>query len=77
MRLYEESKQSTTVVKSGISVPVLLTIVFVVLQLCKVINWSWWWVLSPLWISAGIFVLILIVTFIIVAISNRNYQETL
>lgn len=73
MRLYEESKQSTTVVKSGISVPVLLTIVFVVLQLCKVINWSWWWVLSPLWISAGIFVLILIVTFIIVAISNRNY----
>lgn len=77
MRLYEESKQSTTVVKSGISVPVLLTIVFVVLQLCKVINWSWWWVLSPLWISTGIFVLILIVTFIIVAISNRNYQETL
>lgn len=73
MRLYEESKQSTTVVKSGISVPVLLTIVFVVLQLCKVINWSWWWVLSPLWISTGIFVLILIVTFIIVAISNRNY----
>ena len=73
MRLYEEPKQSTTVVKSGISVPVLLTIVFVVLQLCKVINWSWWWVLSPLWISAGIFVLILIVTFIIVAISNRNY----
>lgn len=25
MRLYEEPKQSTTVVKSGISVPVLLT----------------------------------------------------
>lgn len=30
----------------------LLTIVFVALKLCNVINWSWWWVLSPLWIYA-------------------------
>jgi len=29
----------------------LLTIVFIVLKLTKVINWSWIWVLSPLWIS--------------------------
>lgn len=27
----------------------LLTVAFVVLRLCKVINWSWWWVLAPLW----------------------------
>ena len=31
----------------------LLTIAFIVLKLCKVINWSWIWVLSPIWI--GIF----------------------
>ena len=35
-----------------ISLPVLLTIIFVVLKLCKVIAWSWWWVFSPLWITA-------------------------
>ena len=24
-------------------------IVFLVLKLCGVINWSWWWVTAPLW----------------------------
>lgn len=28
----------------------LLTIAFVVLKLCKIIDWSWWWVLAPTWI---------------------------
>lgn len=28
----------------------LLTILFVGLKLTKYIDWSWWWVLSPLWI---------------------------
>lgn len=36
-----------------ITAPVLLTIVFIVLQLTGVIGWSWWWVLSPIWISAA------------------------
>ena len=31
----------------------LLTIVFVTLKLCGVIDWSWWWVLSPIWITAA------------------------
>lgn len=30
----------------------LLTLVFIVLKLTKVIDWGWLWVLSPLWISA-------------------------
>lgn len=34
----------------------LLTIVFVTLKLCEVITWSWWWVLSPVWISAAVLV---------------------
>jgi MFS family permease len=28
----------------------LLTVAFIVLKLTKVIDWSWWWVLSPFWI---------------------------
>lgn len=35
----------------GIGFAGLLTIVFIILKLCGVIAWSWWWVLSPLWIS--------------------------
>lgn len=27
----------------------LLAIVFIALKLCKVINWSWWWITCPLW----------------------------
>jgi hypothetical protein len=29
-----------------------LTILFIGLKLTGQITWSWWWVLSPLWISA-------------------------
>ena len=45
---------------SGIDFVGLLTIVFVVLKLCGIINWSWWWVISPIWISAIIFMVVLI-----------------
>lgn len=33
--------------------PTLLTVLFVALKLTHVISWSWWWVLSPIWISLG------------------------
>lgn len=29
----------------------ILFVVFLVLKLCNVIDWSWWWVTAPLWIS--------------------------
>lgn len=29
-----------------------LTLVFIVLKLTHFIDWSWWWVVSPLWIGA-------------------------
>jgi hypothetical protein len=37
----------------GLSAVSVLTIAFVVLKLCGVIAWSWWWVLSPVWIPAA------------------------
>jgi hypothetical protein len=39
-------------------------IVFLILKLTNVIDWSWWWVTSPLWVSALIVpVLVLLVIF--------------
>jgi len=35
---------------AGIGFPALLTVAFVVLKLCKIIDWSWWWVLAPVWL---------------------------
>ena len=40
----------------GIGLGGILLVVFIVLKLCKVIDWSWVWVLSPLWIGAILFV---------------------
>ena len=46
----------------GIGFLGLLTILFIALKLIGVITWSWWWILSPLWIpcAAGIAIVILI-----------------
>jgi len=32
-------------------IPVTLTIVFVVFKFAGILDWSWWWIFSPLWIS--------------------------
>ena len=40
--------------KSGIGFTGLLQLAFIILKLCHVIDWSWWWVLSPIWICVGI-----------------------
>jgi len=34
----------------GIGFGGLLTILFIGLKLTGYINWSWWWVLSPIWL---------------------------
>ena len=46
---------------SSVGFTSLLLLTFIILKLCKVINWSWVWVLSPLWITASIAILCLII----------------
>lgn len=36
--------------ESNLGISEVLTIVFVILKLTHVVDWSWWWVLSPFWI---------------------------
>ena len=43
---------SSNTSSGGIGFVGLLTILFIGLKLTGYIAWSWWWVLSPLWISA-------------------------
>jgi hypothetical protein len=56
----------------GIGFAGLLTIVFIILKLCGVIAWSWWWVLSPLWINAIIAVVIIAIYIAIGVHEARN-----
>ena len=51
----------------GIGFVGVLTVAFIVLKLLGVINWSWLWVLSPIWITAVIVLSILIIPIFIVA----------
>lgn len=44
------SKSNSSAV-SSIGFPGLLAIVFITLKLTGYIDWSWWWVLSPIWIG--------------------------
>ena len=50
---------------AGIGFFGVLTILFIGLKLASVINWSWWWVLAPMWLpvttAVGILLLMLIV----------------
>jgi len=53
------SKNSTS--SGGIGFAGLLTIVFITLKLTKYIDWSWWWVLSPVLILGTVVIAVLIV----------------
>ena len=53
------SDQTTTY--SGISLTTVLFVVFLVLKLTHVIDWSWWWVTAPLWIPVALVVCIVAV----------------
>lgn len=41
----------------------LLCVAFIILKLTGVISWSWWWVLSPIWIPAAIAIVLLVLLF--------------
>lgn len=45
------NKPGCTISFGGLNI---FTLAFVVLKLCKVIDWSWWWVLAPTWIPFGV-----------------------
>lgn len=64
------SDSNKNVSYGGIGFFGLLTIVFIVLKLCGVINWSWLWVLAPLWMSWLAVLIILVVVFVVLVIAK-------
>jgi hypothetical protein len=65
-----ESNGKSTNAIGGIGFCGLLTIVFIALKLLGRITWSWFWVLSPLWIPVCLFILIVGIVVIIAANSD-------
>ncbi len=63
----------------GMGLPTLLLIIFIILKLTHVIDWSWLWVLSPLWIAASLgalfFLIIgLILLAAVIGLANESSQ---
>lgn len=52
-----------------------LTLLFIAFKLAHIINWAWWWVLAPLWISAfcWLFIISLILTVLFIIKINSNW----
>lgn len=61
-----------TVTTSGSGILTILLIVFIVLKCTGLIDWSWWWVLAPLWIPAVLVFFYLIVVFTIAIIRENK-----
>ena len=64
-------------VSGGIGFTGLLFIVFLVLKLCGVIDWSWWWISAPLWmpLALGIAIVILMIIGVIVFGCFKPYKK--
>lgn len=63
-------QSSSTSSTGGIGFCGLLSIVFITLKLIGKIDWSWFWVLSPIWIPMSIGLSIIVVMGIVILVSH-------
>jgi predicted tellurium resistance membrane protein TerC len=69
-KTYRSSMTTKNSSSGGVGFVGLLTILFIGLKLTSHITWSWFWVLSPLVFSFGMFVVFLIVCVFVAAFSK-------
>ena len=55
-----------TAVNIDISTTIIMTLVFLLLKCVGVIDWSWWWVFTPCYVSIGL----LAIAFVVFGLSN-------
>lgn len=64
---------------TSISLYTIVFIIFLILKLTGNIDWSWWWVTSPIWIPILIFTGVLVIFFLFgllyVATTGKNIEE--
>ena len=65
-----ESQRSSGIIFCG-----LLFLVFLVLKLTNIINWSWWWITAPLWIPAILIIIFVLLVAIALTKANKDLIE--
>lgn len=68
----ENSNSGTT---GGIGFLGLLTILFIAFKLAGIIDWSWLWVLSPLWLPLVLGILVIVVMYMILDYKTKEPKE--
>ena len=63
-------QKNEIVVSGGIGFLPALALIFITLKLCNVIDWSWWWVLAPIWMPIVALIAILIIVCIVWGIAS-------
>ncbi len=63
--MIHESNTST-----GIGLPGAVFLVFLILKLTDKIDWSWWWVTSPLWLLPAIVLVVFLVVAVLGAVTR-------
>lgn len=78
MSYNSNSNSHTTTAASGggITITGLLQVAFIVLKLCHVIDWSWFWVLFPTILGIGLLAFVCIVFGIIILISHVQEKKS-
>ena len=65
-------KNNTSGGGGGVGFMGMLAIVFIALKLMKVITWSWWWVLAPLWVPVLMFMSMVVILSFLESKQNKN-----
>ena len=69
----DNGKKFSINISNGLAIT--LTVVFIVLKLCHVIDWPWIWVLAPLWITVVVVAIIMIIFGMILLLNIRHVNR--
>ena len=64
--------ETTKNVKVSYSLSTPIFLIFLILKLTGIINWSWFWVLSPLWIPLAMVIVVFVFLVLIAYLASKN-----
>jgi len=70
----DSSSSRTAAASGGVGAGFILFCIFLVLKLTHVIDWSWFWVIFPLWIGPAV-VLSISIIIVIIAVIISCFRE--
>lgn len=53
----------------------VLFFIFLILKLCHVVEWSWWWITAPLWGSIALCVLVVLICSLLYIRKNKKTRR--